>query len=517
MLGPARRTTALVLVDQRGTGESELIDCAPLQDFPYAPFAPVALRPYRLAVGRCGAGLGDRSDAYGTGAAVDDMVDVLDALGLARVDVYGDSYGSYAAQTLALRHPDRVRSLVLDGTYPLDYDVWARDALAVLRCALRSTCERSPTCPWRAAIRSSACATLALQPARASARGLVARPRRATSCACASTTAASPACSPRPTPTSPSTATSRPPSRPTSTATRHRSRASPPRPSPAAPTGPRSTTRPVSTPRSSATTTRSCSTSPRSPAAAPGADRRAAAAPAGRCLRAVRPRDLVRRRSRELRLVRALAAGDARARSAAPARRRLPVACRRSCWTAISTSARRSSARATWPRSSRDSTLVPVPNAGHVTALVDWTGCMAGIVRRFVATTRVSGTACAARNPAAAPRRGVPAHVGERARGDAGARRRVAARRAPRGVVRRAGRLRRDRALQPDPRARAGWACAAGTSAVRGRYLESHPVTLRLTGARFCADVPVSGDGALAPHERRRARAASTSATCRRG
>ena len=149
MLGPARRTTALLLVDQRGTGRSALIDCAPLQDFPYLPFAPVALRPYRIAVGRCGAGLGSLSDAYGTGAAVDDMVDVLDALGLARVDVYGDSYGSFAAQTLALRHPGRVRSLVLDGTYPLDFDPWARDALAVLRRALVTTCQRSPTCPWQ--------------------------------------------------------------------------------------------------------------------------------------------------------------------------------------------------------------------------------------------------------------------------------------------------------------------------------------------------------------------------------
>ena len=148
MLGPSRRTTTLVVVDQRGTGASELIDCAPLQDFPYAPFAPVALAPYRRAVTRCGALLGSRSDAYGTGAAVDDMIGVLDALGLARVDVYGDSYGSYAAQTLALRHPGRIRSLILDGAYPIDYDPWARDALAVLRAALRAACDRSPTCPW---------------------------------------------------------------------------------------------------------------------------------------------------------------------------------------------------------------------------------------------------------------------------------------------------------------------------------------------------------------------------------
>ena len=41
------------------------------------------------------------------------------ALGIGRVDLYGDSYGSYAAQAFALRYPGRLRTLVLDGTYPL--------------------------------------------------------------------------------------------------------------------------------------------------------------------------------------------------------------------------------------------------------------------------------------------------------------------------------------------------------------------------------------------------------------
>ena len=50
---------------------------------------------------------------------VDDLAAVLDALEIDQVDFYGDSYGTYVGQAFAVRHPDRLRSLVLDGAYPL--------------------------------------------------------------------------------------------------------------------------------------------------------------------------------------------------------------------------------------------------------------------------------------------------------------------------------------------------------------------------------------------------------------
>ncbi|SFR22501.1 Pimeloyl-ACP methyl ester carboxylesterase [Lentzea waywayandensis] len=50
----------------------------------------------------------------------DDMVRVLDALDLATVTVCGMSMGAYVAVDLAVRHPDRVRTLVLvDGGFPM--------------------------------------------------------------------------------------------------------------------------------------------------------------------------------------------------------------------------------------------------------------------------------------------------------------------------------------------------------------------------------------------------------------
>jgi pimeloyl-ACP methyl ester carboxylesterase len=491
MLGPARSTTALLLVDQRGTGESELIDCS-LQDFPYTPFAPVALQPYRLAVGRCGDELGSRSDAYGTGAAVDDMIDVLNALGLRRVDVYGDSYGSFAAQTLALRHPGRVRSLVLDGTYPLDFDPWARDALAVLRFALRATCDRSPTCPWQSIDPLERVATLArslrahpLETSSRDAGGAFVHVRlddRGLAGVLAEADG--------------DLAIYR--DFPAAEAAFYRGDSAP-LARLAAEAFANGANGPALYYSAGLDAAVECHDYPQlfDPAAAPGERLAQVAAGLARLpANAFSPFDKATWFGAGLESYDWCVNWPRPVHAPDPGRP--PGAAYPSVPTLIldgdldqRTSligARHVAAQ--FP----NSTLVPVPNTGHVTALVDWMGCMEGIVRRFVATRRVSGTECAAQTPAlhlvaAFPRTSADApEAADPAAGDESTR-----------TDRRAAWC----AAQAVSDAIARYPLTPGTKGVglrgghftvlRGLYLTSRPVTLRLRGVRFCRDVAVSG------------------------
>ncbi len=129
----------LLLVDLRGTGRSAPLHCAAFARH---------LVGYAARAAVCARQLGSDRVWFDTSQSVQDLESVLSALGAGKVDLYGDSYGSFAAQAFAVRHPWRLRSVVLDSTYPLpgsDPD-WADLALAT-RLAIVRACERAPDCP----------------------------------------------------------------------------------------------------------------------------------------------------------------------------------------------------------------------------------------------------------------------------------------------------------------------------------------------------------------------------------
>jgi pimeloyl-ACP methyl ester carboxylesterase len=142
MLGPLLEHHDLILMDQRGTGASHDIDCPTLQRYNGLQ-APGDIE---AAAAACAARLGAGANAYGSDAVGDDLAAILDGLHIPRIDLYGDSYGTYVAQVFTLHHPGMVRALVLDGTYDNDFNPFEVEAVAALRTAWTDLCHRS-SCP----------------------------------------------------------------------------------------------------------------------------------------------------------------------------------------------------------------------------------------------------------------------------------------------------------------------------------------------------------------------------------
>ncbi len=124
------RERDIVLVDQRGTGGSNALDCEFPEDDELADLTPQQIR--RLAE-TCLASLAADPRFYTTSVAVRDLDEVRAALGYERVNLYGVSYGTRVAQHYLRRYPERVRAMVLDGVVPPDLALVADGALQAQR------------------------------------------------------------------------------------------------------------------------------------------------------------------------------------------------------------------------------------------------------------------------------------------------------------------------------------------------------------------------------------------------
>ena len=119
-----RRERDVLLVDQRGTGGSLALEC-PEDDPDVDGPDGVRVTGGGAAVARAAEGARACLDAldadptlFTTSVAVADLERVREALGIERWNLYGVSYGTRVAMHYARRHPERVRSLVLDAVVP---------------------------------------------------------------------------------------------------------------------------------------------------------------------------------------------------------------------------------------------------------------------------------------------------------------------------------------------------------------------------------------------------------------
>lgn len=117
-----RRERDVVLVDQRGTGQSNPLRCNLYGD-------PSEMRGYFTddisaeAIRACRAELEKVANLalYTTPLAMDDLDEVRGALGYERINIYGGSYGTTAALSYLRQYPQRVRAVAVFGVAPPDF------------------------------------------------------------------------------------------------------------------------------------------------------------------------------------------------------------------------------------------------------------------------------------------------------------------------------------------------------------------------------------------------------------
>jgi pimeloyl-ACP methyl ester carboxylesterase len=141
-----QRTRDIVLVDQRGTGKSNPLNCRSdansLREMTESTDAGLD----RLK--RCLADYDADVRLYTTTIAMDDLDEVRAYLGYDRVNLYGGSYGTRAALVYLRRHGAHVRTMILDGVAPMDMRLpmyTARDAQRALD-KLLTDCDADAAC-----------------------------------------------------------------------------------------------------------------------------------------------------------------------------------------------------------------------------------------------------------------------------------------------------------------------------------------------------------------------------------
>jgi pimeloyl-ACP methyl ester carboxylesterase len=139
-----RATRDLILVDQRGTGYSlPVLNCEEMEDDRYDT-ENEAMAACRDRLEQDGIHLA----SYNSRENAADIAALIRAFDLNEVNLYGISYGTRLALTIMRDQPNRIRSVVLDSTYPPDVASLAEGPTHMQRAfdGLFSACRESRSC-----------------------------------------------------------------------------------------------------------------------------------------------------------------------------------------------------------------------------------------------------------------------------------------------------------------------------------------------------------------------------------
>ena len=127
----------LVAYDDRGTGDSGLLNCPALQAATSVSDPKVQDQLIRT----CASSIGPAASLYGTADHAADLDAVRASLGFDTVAVYGVSYGTKLALAYASAFPTHVSRIVLDSVLPTNFpDPFSSDVLRAMPATLRAFC-----------------------------------------------------------------------------------------------------------------------------------------------------------------------------------------------------------------------------------------------------------------------------------------------------------------------------------------------------------------------------------------
>jgi pimeloyl-ACP methyl ester carboxylesterase len=142
-----RRKHDVVLVDQRGTGQSNPLTARPAKKTPQDYLTEMYPVEYVKNLRRT---LEQQADLtqYTTSIAMDDLDDVRSWLGYERINLFGSSYGTQAVLVYLRQHPGHVHTATILGVAPtyMKLPLYHSQAAARAMELLLQGCERDSTC-----------------------------------------------------------------------------------------------------------------------------------------------------------------------------------------------------------------------------------------------------------------------------------------------------------------------------------------------------------------------------------
>lgn len=143
-----RRTRDIVLLDQRGTGESARMDCDVDDEIVEGQ---MSTEQTLAATEACLDALPHDPRFFTTSVAVADLEALRSALGYEKFNLYGISYGTRVAQHFARQYPESTRTVILDGVVPPQLALGPAIATEAQKAldAIFARCNESPECQER--------------------------------------------------------------------------------------------------------------------------------------------------------------------------------------------------------------------------------------------------------------------------------------------------------------------------------------------------------------------------------